>query len=126
MQHYSFRPALTFQGRTFLGPRGFSGKALHPPLSDVPLGACMIVAGLDLITFLGSHAAWQSEFYQAATFNLVAATAVALGATYAGTLVFGYGFNVGTAGDHAAWHHSEIDVFPGKPAPVAAPWNAST
>jgi uncharacterized membrane protein len=37
----------------------------------------------------------------------------ALGATYGGTLVFDYGFNVETAGDHPVWHRSERDVFPG-------------
>lgn len=36
-----------------------------------------------------------------------------LGATYGGTLVFDYGFNVETAGDHPAWHESEDDVLPG-------------
>ena len=35
------------------------------------------------------------------------------GATYGGTLVFDYGFNVETAGDSPVWHESETDVFPG-------------
>jgi hypothetical protein len=38
---------------------------------------------------------------------------VAVGATYGGSLVFEYGFNVETAGDHPAWHKSETDVLPG-------------
>ena len=37
-----------------------------------------------------------------------------------GTLVFGYGFNVETAGDHPVWHRSETDVFPGQVAPAGA------
>lgn len=45
--------------------------------------------------------------------SLLAAAGVTLGATYGGTLVFDYGFNVETAGDHPAWHSSERDVFPG-------------
>ena len=34
MRHFSFRPALTFRGRKFLGLRGFTGKLPHPPLSE--------------------------------------------------------------------------------------------
>lgn len=44
--------------------------------------------------------------------SLAAALLVATGATYGGTLVFGYGFNVETAGDHPVWHRSEADVLP--------------
>ena len=35
------------------------------------------------------------------------------GATYGGSLVFDYGFNVETAGDSPVWHESETDVLPG-------------
>ncbi len=41
---------------------------------------------------------------------------VAVGATFGGTLVFDYGFNVETAGDHPAWHKSEQDVLHGQQA----------
>lgn len=192
MRHFSYRPALTFRGRTFKGLRGFSGKPLHPPLTDVPIGAYVIAAVFDVISFIGDHTAWQREFYQAATFvfiagalvslgaivtglwdrwrsseagtqarrtinshallmvittvlvlvdlglrwfryhglpgptsellglSLAAAVVGATGATYGGTLVFGYGFNVETAGDHPVWHRSEFDVFPGQPHGVPA------
>ena len=33
--------------------------------------------------------------------------------SFGGALVFEYGFNVETAGDHPVWHRSETDVFPG-------------
>jgi uncharacterized membrane protein len=46
--------------------------------------------------------------------SVIAAFGVAFGATIGGTLVFDYGFNVETAGDHPVWHHSEDDVMPGK------------
>lgn len=189
MRHFSFRPALTLQGRTFKGLRGFSGKPFHPPLTDVPVGAYVIAAAFDVISFAGDGTAWQREFYQSATFVLIAgalvslaaaltgfwdrwrsseggtqarrtinahalfmiatttlvfvdlglrwfryhaqsgpppailglslatALAVAIGATYGGTLVFGYGFNVETAGDHPVWHRSESDTLPGDPHP---------
>jgi uncharacterized membrane protein len=49
--------------------------------------------------------------------SVIAALGVAVGATIGGTLVFDYGFNVETAGDHPVWHHSEADLLPGqKPA----------
>jgi uncharacterized membrane protein len=46
--------------------------------------------------------------------SVLAALGVSFGATYGGTLVYDYGFNVETAGDSPVWHKSEIDVFPGQ------------
>ena len=34
MRTFSIRPTLTLRGRTFKGIRGWSGKPLHPPLTD--------------------------------------------------------------------------------------------
>ena len=45
--------------------------------------------------------------------SIVVAALVAVGATFGGTLVFEYGFNVETAGDSPVWHPSETDVMPG-------------
>lgn len=45
--------------------------------------------------------------------SVAVAGMVALGATFGGTLVFDYGFNVETAGDSPVWEPSETDVFPG-------------
>lgn len=45
--------------------------------------------------------------------SVVSAALVTVGATIGGTLVFDYGFNVETAGDHPVWHKSEVDVRPG-------------
>ena len=47
-----------------------------------------------------------------AVLSAVIAIAVMVGATYGGTLVFDYGFNVETAGDSPVWHKSEQDVYP--------------
>jgi uncharacterized membrane protein len=49
--------------------------------------------------------------------TVIAAAGVAFGASYGGTLVFDYGFNVETAGDSPVWHKSEVDVFPGDHQP---------
>ena len=46
--------------------------------------------------------------------SVVVALLVSLGATFGGTLVYDYGFNVETAGDSPVWHKSETDVLPGR------------
>jgi uncharacterized membrane protein len=46
--------------------------------------------------------------------SLLAGGLVSLGATYGGSLVYDYGFNVETSGDHPVWHESEEDVYPGQ------------
>jgi uncharacterized membrane protein len=57
--------------------------------------------------------------------SIVAAVLVSMGATLGGSLVYDYGFNVETAGDHPVWHHSEVDVYPGHhaadPGPAGEP-----
>ncbi len=45
--------------------------------------------------------------------SIIAAVLVSIGATFGGSLVYDYGFNVETAGDSAVWHPSETDVLPG-------------
>ena len=49
-----------------------------------------------------------------AVLSAVIAILVSVGATFGGSLVYEYGFNVETAGDHPAWHKSEDDVLPGE------------
>jgi uncharacterized membrane protein len=44
--------------------------------------------------------------------SVIAGALVSFGATLGGSLVYDYGFNVETAGDHPVWHQSETDVFP--------------
>ena len=46
--------------------------------------------------------------------SVIIALLVSLGATFGGSLVYEYGFNVETAGDHPAYHKSEEGVFPGQ------------
>jgi len=50
--------------------------------------------------------------------SVVAALLVSLGATIGGSLVYDYGFNVETAGDHPVWHHDEVDLLPGQKPPA--------
>jgi uncharacterized membrane protein len=46
--------------------------------------------------------------------SLVIGLLVSLGATFGGSMVYEYGFNVETAGDHPAYHKSQQDVLPGR------------
>ena len=186
MRKFSVRPTLSMKGRTFKGPRGWSGKPLHPPLTDIPIAAYIVAAVFDVASVIGGKEHdWARDLWHAGTFLFVAGAAVsvfaaltgladakssseagtqarrtinthaaimiavtvlalgnlawrlseyntslvtpvglavlsvviavlvALGATFGGALVFEYGFNVETAGDHHVWHTSETDVFPG-------------
>jgi uncharacterized membrane protein len=49
---FSVKPGLAFRGRKFKGLRGWAGKPLHPPLTDVVVGAYVLVAAFDLISYL--------------------------------------------------------------------------
>jgi uncharacterized membrane protein len=185
MRTFTFRPALTLRGREFQGPRGWAGKPLHPPLTDIPAAAYVLTVIFDAISFAAGDGGWPRELYRAGTFLLTAGAVVALlaaftgfwdwwkstepgnqarrtvnahawtmltvtaivaadlllrwttfadeastpaivlvlsvaaavltfiGAALGGSLVFDYGFNVVTGGDHPAWHTSENDVMPG-------------
>lgn len=186
MSRFSFRPALTMRGRTRKGLRGLSGKPFHPPLTDIPIAAYLLVAAMDVLSVAGGHEhRWARELWHAATWVFLAGLAVSIlaaltglvdarssseagtqarrtinahalfmvtatvlailaaiwrltvydtalvtpglltvlsvviallvtvGATYGGSLVFDYGFNVETAGDHPVWHRSDTDVLPG-------------
>ena len=50
--------------------------------------------------------------------SIVVAALVSLGATFGGTLVYDYGFNVETATDSPVWHASEADTMPGDHTPL--------
>ena len=54
--------------------------------------------------------------WRIAAMSALAAGLVSWGASYGGSLVFDYGFNVETSGDHPVWHESETDVLPGSGA----------
>jgi uncharacterized membrane protein len=85
MRRFSFRPALTLRGRTFKGLRGWAGKPLHPPLTDVPVGAYMLAATFDLISFVaGDDEPWARDFYRAASFTLVGGAVVSVLAALTG------------------------------------------
>lgn len=84
MRKVSFRPALTMRGRKFKGLRGWAGKPLHPPLTDVPVGAYMLVAAFDVISYVGKNQEWARDLYRAGSFVLVGGAVVSLFAALTG------------------------------------------
>ena len=52
---FSIRPGVTFKGRQFKGLRGWAGKPSHPPLTDVPVGAYVLVAVFDVISRIAGN-----------------------------------------------------------------------
>ncbi|MGH9280088.1 MAG: DUF2231 domain-containing protein [Acidimicrobiales bacterium] len=84
MRALSFRPSLTFRGRKFKGLRGWAGKPLHPPLTDVPVGAYVLAAAFDVISFAGRDQEWARDLYRAATFVLVGGALVSVLAALTG------------------------------------------
>jgi uncharacterized membrane protein len=85
MRRFSFRPALTLRGRTFKGLRGWAGKPLHPPLTDIPVGAYVLAAAFDLISFVGGDdEAWARDFFRAASFVLIGGAIVSVFAALTG------------------------------------------
>lgn len=49
---FSIRPSLSMKGRKFKGIRGWAGKPFHPPLTDIPVAAYILVAVFDLISYI--------------------------------------------------------------------------
>src|SRR5918997_5658601 len=84
MRMLSFRPALTIRGRKFKGFRGWAGKPFHPPLTDIPVGAYMLVAAFDLISFIGQDQEWARDFYRAGTFTIIGGAVVSVFAALTG------------------------------------------
>jgi uncharacterized membrane protein len=96
MSRFSFRPALTIKGRKSFGLRGFAGKPFHPPLTDVPVGAYVLAAAFDVLSWLGGDASWARDLYRAATFALIGGVLVSLGAAFTGYLDWKRATPVGT------------------------------
>jgi uncharacterized membrane protein len=85
MRKFSIRPTLTMKGRTFKGLRGWSGKPLHPPLTDIPIAAYIIAAGFDVLSAIGGESrGWAREMWHAATYAFVAGAAVSVFAALTG------------------------------------------
>ena len=85
MRRFSVRPALTMKGRTFMGLRGWSGKPLHPPLTDLPVAAYVLAAAFDVISVVaGEDHAFAGELWHAGTWVLAGGAAVSVLAALTG------------------------------------------
>jgi uncharacterized membrane protein len=85
MPTFSFRPSLTLRGRAFKGLRGWAGKPLHPPLTDVPVAAYLFAAVFDVVSvFGGDERTWAHDFYRAGSFVLIGGAAVSVLAALTG------------------------------------------
>lgn len=107
MRRFSFRPALTLRGRTFKGLRGWAGKPFHPPLTDIPVGAYMLAAAFDVISFVGGDDnAWGRDFYRAASFVLIGGAAVSVLAAITGFVDWAQSTTKGTQARRTANAHA--------------------
>ena len=76
---FSIRPSITFRGRSFKGLRGWAGKPLHPPLTDIPVAAYFLVALFDLLSLLlGPDSATGHDLYAGASWLLLAGFVVSI------------------------------------------------
>jgi len=81
------------------------------------IGVTVLVL-VDLIVRLAGDSASTPTGLMALT--VIAAILVSAGATYGGSMVYDYGFNVEASGDHPVWHKREEDVWPGEKEPRGA------
>jgi uncharacterized membrane protein len=82
---FSIRPALTLKGRQFKGLRGWAGKPFHPPLTDIPVAAYVLVAVFDVISRVaGDDSSIGREFFVTGTHVIIAGAIVSLLAALTG------------------------------------------
>lgn len=86
---FSIKPSITMKGRKFKGIRGWAGKPMHPPLTDVPIAAYILAAAFDLVSFIvwkmkGADSTIASDAFIAATWVIIAGAVASLGAVLTG------------------------------------------
>ncbi len=111
MRRFSPRPSVTLRGRKFKGPRGFAGKPFHPPLTDIPIGAYVIGAALDVISTVGGKGhTWSRELWHAATFVFVAGAIVSVFTAITGFFDWWRSTEAGTQARRTANVHALIMI----------------
>src|SRR5918997_9463 len=76
---FSIGPAITIKRRKFKGLRGWAGKPLHPPLTDIPVAAYVLALVFDVISYLvGSGSGFARDAYVAGTWAMIAGVIVSL------------------------------------------------
>ena len=111
MRKFSVRPAITLRGRQFKGARGFAGKPFHPPLTDIPIGAYVIGAVLDIVSVIGGkHHGWSREVWHAATYVFIGGAIVSVFAALTGLFDWWRSTEPGTQARRTANTHALIMV----------------
>src|SRR6266516_925459 len=105
------------------GHPAVAGELFHAAtwvlLGGAAVSLVTVLVLVDLIVRLAvGDSAWIPAGLMAVT--VIAAILVCVGATYGGSMVYDYGFNVETSGDHPVWHQDERDVRPGEKEPRGA------
>lgn len=84
---FSIRPGMAFKGRKFKGVRGWAGKPTHPPLTDFPIVAYVLVAVFDVISYVADNQdapGLARDTFVAATWVIIVGAIVSLGAALTG------------------------------------------
>lgn len=81
---FSIKPSTTLKGREFRGLRGWSGKPLHPPLTDFPIVCYVLAAVFDVISYFAADRTVARDFFVAATYVIIAGALVSLGTALTG------------------------------------------
>lgn len=86
--------------------RGWSGKPLRPPLTDIPIGAYKLAAVVDVVSLAGRNHGFAREFYRAGTFVIVGGAVVSLLAAITGFWDWLRSTEAGTQARHTANAHA--------------------
>ncbi|MDQ1403046.1 MAG: putative rane protein, partial [Actinomycetota bacterium] len=85
MRKFTVRPVLTLKGRKFKGLRGWAGKPLHPPLTDIPVAAYIFAAAFDVLSVIGGRTHESArDLWHAGTYVFIGGAAVSLLAALTG------------------------------------------
>jgi uncharacterized membrane protein len=99
------------KGRTFKGLRGWSGKPLHPPLTDLPIAAYILCAVFDVSSAVaGRDHTWARELWHAGAFIFVGGAAVSVLAALTGLWDWWKSSEAGTQARRTINAHATIMV----------------
>lgn len=114
----SIRAGMSFKGRRFKGPHGWAGKPLHPPLTDFPIAAYVLVAIFDLISHPramgdeateGARSRVAHDFFVAGTYVIIAGALISLARLFTGFWDWWKGIERDQARDWLGWaRHSQV------------------
>ena len=96
-------------------PGGLIGKAKRTQAwrtANWHMAVMLTVTAIVIVDIILRISYWDEGYAEPSVMilSVLAGLGVSLGALYGGELVYDYGFNVETAGDHPVWHVSEVDV----------------